>query len=114
MGDERRQHERLELLAQVELRRVGQVATLSAINISAGGVLLRNDQNVEFTMGEEIRVHFDVPELTLAFALNATVIRVVAATNRPAALAAMWTSSDPNATAALGQLLWSLKGSVNS
>ena len=113
MGDERRQHERLELLAQVELRRVGQVETLSLINISAGGVLLRNDANVAFTMGEEIRVHFDVPELVPAFALNAIVIRVVAATNRPAALAAMWTSSDPAATAALGQLLWSLKGSVN-
>lgn len=114
MGDERRQHERLELLAQVELRRVGQVETLSAINISAGGVLLRNDRNVEFTMGEEIRVHFDVPELTPAFSMNATVIRIVAATNRPAALAAMWTSSDPTATAALAQLLWSLKGSLNS
>ena len=113
MSDERRQHERLELLAQVELRRVGQVETLSAINISAGGVLLRNDRNIEFTTGEEIRVHFDVPELIPAFSIDAIVIRVVAASSRPAALAAMWTSSDPTATAALGQLLWNLKGSVN-
>ena len=101
------------MLAQVELRHAGQVETFKAINISAGGVLLRNDRGVEFTMGEEIRVHFDVPDLIPAFSMNATVIRIVAATNRPAALAAMWTSSDPKATAALAQLLWSLKGSVN-
>lgn len=111
MSAERREHERFELLAQVELSHGGQVATLVAINISAGGLLLRNDDNVEFTVGESIRVHFDVPELTAKFALDAKVIRVVAPTARPAALAAMWTSSDASATAALAQLLWSLKAS---
>lgn len=111
MSRERREHERFELLAQVELSHGGQLETLVAINISAGGVLLRNDDNVPFTIGESIRVHFDVPELTSKFTLNAKVIRVVAPTARPAALAVMWTSSDASATAALGQMLWSLKSS---
>jgi len=107
---ERRKDERFELLAQVELRRGGQIETLATINISASGLLLRNDRNVEFTVGEGIRVGFDVPELTPAFAIDATVVRVVAATSRPAVLAAMWTSSDVSASASLAQMLWSLKG----
>lgn len=106
---ERRQHERFELLAQVELRRGGQVETLAAINISASGVLLRNDRNVEFAMGEVVLVRFDVPELTPAFAIGATIVRIVAATARPAAFAVMWTSHDAAANASLAQMLWTLK-----
>ena len=45
MSIERRQHERYELLAHVELSHGGRVETLAAINISAGGVLLLNDRN---------------------------------------------------------------------
>ena len=112
MGSERRQHERYELLAQVELSHgAGNVATLAAINISAGGVLLRNDQNAAFEVGESIRIHFDVPELRADFSMEATVIRVIGATTKAGALAAMWTSSDAVASAALAQLLWTLKGS---
>lgn len=108
---ERRKDERFELLAQVELHRGGQVETLATINISASGLLLRNDRNVPFVIGEGIRVRFDVPALTPAFAIDAKVVRVVAITAKPAALAAMWTSSDVAASASLAQMLWSLKGS---
>jgi hypothetical protein len=108
---ERRQHERFELRAQVELRRGGDIETLSAINISAGGILLINDRNIDCTIGEDIRVHFDVAELAPPFSIDATVIRVIAATSKPGALAAMWTSSDATASAALAQMLWSLKSS---
>ena len=111
MSVERRQHERFELLAKVELSHGGKVETLAAINISAGGVLLVNDRNVEFTMGENLRIQFDVPELAPAFTLEATVIRIIAPTARPAAMAAMWTSSDATANAALSQMLWRLKSS---
>lgn len=107
---ERRQHERFELLVQVELRRGGQIEDLAVINISASGVLMRNDRNVEFAIGEVVRVHFNVPELTPAFAMGATIVRIVAETSRPAALAAMWTSNDPDANASLAQMLWTLKG----
>lgn len=51
---ERRKDERFELLAQVELHRGGQVETLATINISASGLLLRNDRNVQFVIGEGI------------------------------------------------------------
>jgi hypothetical protein len=107
---ERRQHERLELPAQVELQRGGEIEMLAAINISAGGVLLRNDRDVAFTIGERIRIRFDVPDLAPPFAMDAKVVRVIAATTRPAALAALWSSSDATANASLAQMLWSLKG----
>lgn len=107
---ERRQHERLELPVQVELHRGGGVETLAAINISAGGCLLRNDRDVQFTIGERIRIRFDVPDLAPAFAMDAKVVRIIAATTKPAALAALWSSSDADANASLAQMLWSLKG----
>ncbi len=108
---ERRKDERFELLAQVELHRSGQIETLATLNISASGVLLRNDRNVQFEIGEGISVRFDVPELTPAFAIDAKVVRIVEATTKPAVLAAMWSSSDEVAAAALAQMLWTLKGS---
>lgn len=109
MTDERRQHERFELLAQVELGHGGQVETFVTINISAGGLLLRNDRNVAFTIGERIRVTIDAPALAPAFSIDATVVRVVTPASKAALLAAMWTSSNADASAALGQLLWNLR-----
>ena len=106
---ERRQHERFELFAHVELRHSNKVETLVTINISAGGLLMRNDRNVEFAMSEQIRIAFDVPVLAPAFSIDATVVRVIAPTAKPALLAAMWTSSDVAATEALAQVLWNLR-----
>ena len=105
---ERRQQERFELLVQVGLSRHQQSESLTVINISAGGVLLRNDRNLELAMGEHIRVEFDVPELAPAFSIEAKVIRIVAATAKPALVAAMWMSRDAVAGAALAELLWNL------
>lgn len=110
-GADRRQHERFELRARVDLHRGVKVQPLAVINISAGGVLLRNDDDIAFDIGEDIRLHFDVPELRVSFTMTATIIRVIARTSRPAALAVMWTSSDTTAAASLSQLLWSLKTS---
>lgn len=112
--DDRRQHERLELLAHVELRHSEQVEVFPTINISAGGILLRNDRNVTFEIGEQIRIAFDVPELAPAFAIDATVVRVVMPTTKPALVAAMWTSSDPHDIDCLAQVLWSLRSPLNA
>lgn len=101
----------MELPVQVELHRGGDIETLAAINISAGGCLLRNDRDVQFTIGERIRIRFDAPDLAPAFAMDAKVVRIIAATTKPAALAALWSSSDAEANASLAQMLWSLKGS---
>lgn len=109
MSSERRQHERFELLARVELSHSGAVETFVTINISAGGLLLRNDQKVTLAVGERIRITIDAPELAPAFAIDATIVRVVAATAKPGLLAAMWTSSNADASAALGTLLWNLR-----
>ena len=106
---ERRQYERFELLAQVELRHSSQVETFATINISAGGLLVRNERNVAFEIGEQIRIAFDAPELAPAFSIDATVVRVVGPTTKPALMAAMWTSSDPAATDGLAQVLWNLR-----
>jgi hypothetical protein len=105
---ERRQHERFEVVVDVALDRSDEPAMLSVLNISAGGVLLRNDDNVEVSVGEQIRVGFDLPELAPPFSIDARVIRVVQPHGRPAALAAMWLTSDAAAIAALVDLLWSL------
>jgi hypothetical protein len=106
---ERREHERFELLARVELRYGDEVETFVVINISAGGVLLRNDRNVQRAIGDRIRITLDAPELAPVFSIDATIVRVVAPTSKPALLAAMWTSSDAAASAALGQILWNLR-----
>ncbi|CAN5828717.1 hypothetical protein BH11MYX3_BH11MYX3_02610 [soil metagenome] len=106
---ERRQHERFELLAGVQLAAGDEVETFVVINISAGGILLRNDSNVQRAVGERIRVTIDAPELTPAFSIDARIVRVVGPTSRAALLAAMWTSSDDAANASLGQILWNLR-----
>ena len=106
---ERREYERFELLAHVELGHSNTVEVLATINISAGGLLLRNDHNVKFVIGETIRIGFDVPDLAPAFAIDAIVVRVIAPTAKPALLAAMWTSSDSVAIGSLAQVLWNLR-----
>ena len=108
---ERRQHERYELLARVELRHSGQAETLVTINISAGGLLLRNDHDVAVEIGDTLRIVLDAPELAPAFAIDAKVVRVIAATGKPGLIAAMWTSSDAAAIESLGQILWNLRNS---
>jgi hypothetical protein len=107
MSADRRQHERFELLVEVALPHGDQRETLTVLNISAGGVLLRNDRAIAFSVGEQIRVEFDVPELA-RFEIDARVIRVIQPTAKAAALAAMWTSSDAGSSAALAELLWTL------
>lgn len=108
---ERREHERFELLARVELSHGDEFETFVVINISAGGVLLRNDRNVQRTVGERIRITIDAPEVAPAFSIDARIVRVVGPTAKPALLAAMWTSSDAAASASLGQILWNLRKS---
>lgn len=108
---ERREHERFELLARVALSVGDQVETFVVINISAGGLLLRNDRNVQIAIGERIRISIDAPELAPAFSIDARIVRVVGPTSKPALLAAMWTSSDAAASASLGQILWNLRKS---
>lgn len=106
---ERREHERFELLARVEVAHSGLVETFVTINISAGGLLVRNDRNVPFTIGDRVRITIDAPQLAPAFAIDAKIVRVVTPTAKAALLGAMWTSSDATAIASLSQMLWNLR-----
>lgn len=108
-GSERRHHERFDLLVQVTLLHTERSGTLTVLNISAGGVLLRNDHDDAFAVGEPIRVQFDIPDVA-TFSIEAKIIRILTPAGKPTALAAMWTSSDATASAGLGEVLWSLSG----
>lgn len=109
MSSERREHERFELIAQVELSNGGPVEKFVTINISAGGLLLRNDRDVKLAVGDSIRVAIDAPELAPAFVIAAKIVRVVAPTSKPGLFGAMWKSTDEQANAALSQILWNLR-----
>ncbi|MBP6631867.1 MAG: PilZ domain-containing protein [Kofleriaceae bacterium] len=109
MTDERRRHERFELLARIDLRHSSATETCVTINISAGGVLLRNDRNFAVAMGDRVRIGIDAPELAPAFTIDAIIVRAVEATTKPGLIGAMWASSDAAASAALNQVLWNLR-----
>ena len=96
---ERRQSERLELLAQIQLRRGGEVVQLPVVNISAGGVFLRMEggalQN-GMRVGDAVGVHLDCgADVTLE--VDAEVVRFdhQGHSGRPAGVALMWASADP-------------------
>jgi hypothetical protein len=97
---DRRQSERLELLAQLELRRGGgEVVLLPVLNISAGGVFLRIDGGSlqrGLRVGDPVGVFLDCGnDVTLD--VDAEVVRVdlMGGPDRPAGIALMWASADP-------------------
>ena len=99
-AEDRRQSERVELLAQIEVRRgVGEVLLLPVVNISAGGVFLRIDGGSlqgGLRVGDPVGVFLDCGhDVTLD--VDAEVVRVdlLGSANRPAGIALMWASADP-------------------
>lgn len=100
---ERRKAERLELYAQVELRRDDEVMLLPVVNISAGGMLVRSE-GMRLDVNEEVAVYLDANDIS--FTMNASVLRCDAMY-----IALMFTASDDEATAALGKLLEFLESS---
>lgn len=104
-GAERRRHERFELLAQVELRRAGEVSVLPVANISAGGVLVKLEGGAlaDIAVGEQVSVFLDISDAPepIAVTLDAKVVRV----NGVASVALQWTSTDSTTQAQLAKLL---------
>ena len=88
-----------------------QPAPQGILHLLAGGLLLRNDRNLRLLVGERIHIAFNAPDLAPAFAMDARIVRVIEPTSKPGLLAAMWTTTDATATAALGQILWNLRKS---
>jgi len=110
--DERREHERLEYVAQISLRQGDAVSTLPVRNISAGGIYvgLNIGQTAGVDAGETVSVFFDagLDEFgdSTAIHMEAEVVRVDhRGLDREAGIALMWTTVDPDMVRQLAQLL---------
>lgn len=102
-GSERRRAERMELLAQVQVKRGdGEVVLLPVGNISAGGVFLHIDRGMllrGLRVGEAVTVFLDLTSAgdDLALHVEAEVVRLdlLGGPGRKAGIALMWSSQDP-------------------
>ncbi|HUH04594.1 MAG TPA: PilZ domain-containing protein [Kofleriaceae bacterium] len=116
-GAERREHERYELLAQVELRGSGDVWVLGVRDISAGGMFveLGANEHAAVRSGDRLQICVDLGENDAGAPLRLeTAVEVVRITlpgpGRAGGFGVMWTSVDPAAADALGRILAHLRG----
>ncbi len=98
-GSERRRTHRVELLAQVQLRRGdGEVFLLPVINISAGGAFLRLEAGVgisSLVVGDQVDIFLDLgSSLTLDLPAQVLRIDVKGGDGRVAGIGLRWTSTD--------------------
>lgn len=98
--------------AQIRLSRNGKISVLPVANISAGGVLLKlhRGQLPGVVLGEEVTVSMDFgPDNygdPLELDVAAEVVRVdLGSPDRPAGIALMWTSQDPEVAQQLALVL---------
>ncbi len=108
----RRKHERYEFLAQVQLPLQGEVHILNVVNISAGGLLLRQEAQdlPDLVLGTLVQVFLEVPESTNRPAItlegDADVVRMQTGSGSAfATIALMWSSSDATFARTLAQVL---------
>ncbi len=111
-GKERRRHERLELLAQIEVRGGDTVWLCRTLNISAGGVYVetRPGELPEVQPGDVLTVYLDLsgPDMEegIDITAKAEVVRVdTARPGQSAGVALMWTSFEPELAERLARLL---------
>jgi Tfp pilus assembly protein PilZ len=109
-GAERRRTHRVDLLAQVQLRRGdGEVFVLPVSNISAGGAFLKLDRGVgisALSSGDQVDIFLDLGS-SFTLDLVAKVVRIDAqgADGRSAGIGLRWMSTDPALLARLEQAL---------
>lgn len=108
-SDERRIAERLEILAQIDLRRGDDddVQVLEATNISIGGMFVRVDEGYEefsVEVGDTVSVYLNLGQGTdgkeLELTSDAEVVRKAIV-----GFGLMWTSSDPAVMQALSAIM---------
>lgn len=112
-GSDRRRAERVELLAQVELRSSGgELTLLPIVNISIGGALVRIEDQIaarDVRIGDPVSVFLDLGA-DASFTLDADVVRVeIDGLGRSAGIALMWTTKDPSVLQKLASALRQLK-----
>jgi hypothetical protein len=99
-GSERRRTHRVELLAQVQLRRGdGEVFLLPVSNISAGGAFLRLERGVgisSLVVGDQVDIFLDLGSaVTIELAAQVLRIDVQGGDGHVAGIGLRWTTSDP-------------------
>ena len=99
-GAERRRTHRVELLAQVQLRRGdGEVFLLPVSNISAGGAFLRLEPGIgisSLVVGDQVDIFLDLgSSFTLDLPAQVLRIDVKGGDGRVAGIGLRWTSTDP-------------------
>jgi hypothetical protein len=110
-GAERRRTHRVELLAQVQLRRGdGEVFLLPVVNISAGGAFLRLEAGVgisSLVVGDQVDIFLDLGSNHMVD-LSAQVLRIDVQGDggRVAGIGLRWSAKDP---ASQGRLEAALK-----
>jgi len=114
-GSERRRSHRVELLAQVQLRRGdGEVFLLPVSNISAGGAFLRLERGVAISslvVGDQVDIFLDLgASQTLDLAAQVLRIDVQGGDGRIAGIGLRWTSQDPAVQSRLESALKHLSG----
>lgn len=109
---ERREHERYELWAQLELRQGGEVWVLAVRDISAGGIYVELGANERAAVraGDRLTICLDLGEndagAPLRLETEVEVVRVVLpGPGRPGGFGVMWTTADPAAADALVRIL---------
>jgi hypothetical protein len=106
---ERRRADRLDLFAQVELHRGGEVTVLPAINISSGGLLVgvEHGELADLRVGDLVHIFLSSDDSgePIEIAMDATVVRADFDAGKRSRLAMMWTSTNAKATAQLARLL---------
>jgi hypothetical protein len=117
-GSERREHRRLELLAQIDIKRGADVWVVKVTNISAGGLFAEVDtrQMIGLRQGDQVNVFLDLGTDALGRPLtietSAEVVRVDhGGAGRPAGFGMMWTSTDGAVADSLARLLRHIKES---
>jgi hypothetical protein len=111
-GSERRKHERLEVLAQIDIKRGADVWVVKVTNMSIGGLFVELDtrQMIGVHQGDEVGVFLDLGAdaagQPLQLETRAEVVRVdYGGAGRPAGVGMMFTSSDAATAAALTRVL---------
>lgn len=105
--DERREHPRLDLVAQIELTRGGDVWLVGVRDISGGGLFieLAAGEYARVRAGERLRVVLDLgPDLRLE--TEAEVVRTEpGGAGGGGGFAIMWVTEDPADVATLARIL---------
>jgi hypothetical protein len=94
-GHERRRHIRHDLIAEVELRRGGEVCLLPVLNVSLGGAFVerRSTDALVLSPGDDLEVSLSSTTAATTITLPARVVRIDLGGEHPG-VALAWVTAD--------------------